>query len=408
MRKLILFLTLILSLSSFGQPFGNEWIDYNQSYYKIKIVENGVYRISFQTLNNNGVPVSAINPKNFQLFVKGKEVAIYIKGEDDNSFDLNDYIEFYGEGNDGWLDTALYKGRNNQPNPYYSLINDTISYFLTWNSSVTNLRYQEENAIDFGNYFAAPYILKEKLQVYNSNYYDGKILSSKATSPEYTKAEGWMDSPIALGQRKNKTISAPNRYTGGPFVDFEIQVVGASDWKGVNNGDHHLRITFGSQLVDEIFEGYELKKINRSFSPTEIIKGNNVIGFESIDDLGAGVDRTALAYMKITYPHTLNLNSEFYYEFLLEDGTVQNAQYLEMILFNGGSNPILYDLTNHKKIRVIETLANYKMIVPNGNGIKKCVILNENEIKNITQIFPVEETGTFTNVGANISDAAFL
>lgn len=408
MRKLILFFIVIFSSPSFSQPFGNEWINYNQSYFKIKIVENGVYRISFQTLNNNGVPVSTINPKNFQLFARGKEVAIYIKGEADNDFGLTDYIEFYGEGNNGWLDTALYKGRDNQPNPYYSLINDTISYFLTWNNSTNNLRYQEENAIDFGNYFAAPYILKENIQVYNSNYYDGKILPSRATSPEYTQSEGWMDSPITLGQSKTKSISTPNRYTGGPFVDFEIQVVGASDWQSINNGDHHLRITFGSQLVDEIFEGYELKKINRSFSPTEIVRGNNLIVFESVNDLGVGVDRTALAYMKITYPHTLNLNNESYYEFLLENGTLQNAQYLEMLLFNGGTSPILYDLTNRKKIRVVETLSNYKMIVPNGNGIKKCVILNENQVKNVTQIFPVEETGTFTNHSSNITDTAFL
>jgi hypothetical protein len=150
-KKLVLLFAIIYNLSSFAQPFGNEWINYNQSYYKIKIVENGVYRISFQTLNDNGVPLGTINPKNFQLFAKGKEVAMYIKGEADNSLAHNDYIEFYGEGNAGWLDTALYEGRNNQPNPYYSLINDTISYFLTWNYSSSNIRYQEENAIDIGN-----------------------------------------------------------------------------------------------------------------------------------------------------------------------------------------------------------------------------------------------------------------
>ena len=408
MNKLILFCTLLFSLSSFSQPFGNEWINYSQNYYKIPIAENGVYRISFQTLLAAGVPVTNVNPSNYQLFVKGEEVPLYIKGESDGVFDVADYIEFYGEKNDGWLDTALYEGRLNQPNPYFSLINDTINYFLTWKSSGTPARYQEENAIDFGNYLQAPFIFNEILQVYNSNYYDGKILSSQATNPEYTSAEGWMDGPISLGDVKFKSISTPNRYTGGPFVDFEIQVVGASDWQAAPNGDHHLRITFGTQVVDEIFEGYQLKKINRSFSPTELSRANNLIRFESVDDLNVGVDRTALAYMKIRYPQSLSLSNSSYYEFYVEDANLQSAQYLELLFFNGGPNAILYDVTNRKKIRVVETLNNHKMIIPNGGGIKKCVVLNESQVKNISEITPVEGTGTFTNHSINITDSAFL
>ena len=408
MKKLILFLAFLSTLPTFAQPFGNEWIDYSQSYYNIPIAENGVYRISFQTLLAAGVPVTVVDPNNYQLFVKGEEVPVYIKGESDGVFDVADYIEFYGNKNDGWLDTALYEGRLNQPNPYFSLINDTLNYFLTWKSSGNNDRYQEENAIDFGNYLKAPYILNEILQVYNSSYYDGKILNSQATNPEYTSAEGWMDSPITLGNVKVKTISTPNRYTGGPFVDFEIQVVGASDWQATSNPDHHLRITFGSQTVDETFNGYQLLKINRSFSPTELSRATNRIRFESIDDLNAGVDRTALAYMKIRYPQSLSLSNSDYYEFYLEDANLQTAQYLELVLFNGGANPILYDLTNHKRIRVVETLSNHKMIVPNGNGLKKCVLLNESEVKTISQITPVEGTGTFTDHSANISDSSFL
>lgn len=408
MRKLILFFTFLFTLPTFSQPFGNEWIDYGQNYYKIQIAENGVYRISFQTLLAAGVPVTTIDPDRYQLFNNGQEVPMYIEGDSDGVFDVTDYIEFYGKKNDGWLDTALYQGRLNQPNPYYSLINDTSIYFLTWNTSLNNSRFEEENAIDFGNYLKAPYILNEILQVYNSNYYDGKILSSRATNPEYTSAEGWMDGPINLGDVKFKSISTPNRYTSGPFVDFEIQVVGASDWQANPNDDHHLRITFGSQAVDETFEGYQLRKINRSFSPTELSRGNNLIRFESVDDLQVGVDRTALAYMKIRYPQTMSLSNANYYEFYLEDASLQNAQYLEILLFRGGTSPILYDLTNNKKVRVVETLSNYKMIVPNGSGVKKCVLLNENEVISVSKLTPVEGTGTFTNHGANILDSAFL
>ena len=102
MKKLILFFTFLSTLSSFAQPYGNEWIDYSQNYYKIPISETGVYRISFQTLLAAGVPVTSVIPSNYQLFVKGEEVPIYIEGGTDGFFDVSDYIEFYGEKNDGW------------------------------------------------------------------------------------------------------------------------------------------------------------------------------------------------------------------------------------------------------------------------------------------------------------------
>lgn len=408
MRILLSFFALFFTFHSYGQRFGNEWIDYAQTYYKFKISDDGIYRISYQTLQNSNLPLTSIDPRNIQLYTKGQEVPIHIEGEGDGVFNSGDYIEFYAQKNDGWLDTALYNGIDNQPNPYYSLINDTITYYLTWNSSITNLRYIEENAIDFGNYFAAPFVWRENLQVYNSNYYDGRILRSEATNPEYTKAEGWMDAPLTLGRERNKTISTPNRYVSGPFVDFEISVVGASDWQAINNGDHHLRITFGSQTVDDIFEGYDLRKINRSFSPTELVKGNNVIKFESIDDRNAGVDRTALAYMKIVYPHTLSFSNESVFEFQVDDASSQNAQYLEILFFNGGTSPVLYDLTNRKKVRVVETLSNYKTIIPNGGNRKRCIIVAENKIKSIGNLAPVGNNGQFVDYRTVSLDTSFL
>jgi len=82
-RKLVLFFAFIFSLTTFSQPFGNEWIDYSKNYYKLPIAENGVYRISFQTLLAAGVPVTTVDPNNYQLFANGKEVPLYIQGESD-------------------------------------------------------------------------------------------------------------------------------------------------------------------------------------------------------------------------------------------------------------------------------------------------------------------------------------
>ena len=408
MKRRLLFLFIIFSFfPSFSQSSSNSWIDYSQSYYKFNIAADGLYRINFQTLVDANIPLSTFDPKNFQLFARGEQVPIYIRGEADGVFNATDYIEFYATANDGWLDTVLYQSSVNQPNPYYSLFNDTIAYYLTWNNSTNNLRFTEENAIDFSNYFPAPYVLRELVQRFSSNYYDGESLSNGLLDPEYVPSEGWMDAPLTLGRTVTKVIQTPNLYTSGPLAQLEFRIAGASNFQAVN-GDHHLRVTFGNQLVDTIFEGYELIKINRSFSPASLNNGNNSIVFTSINDRNSTVDRTALAYIKLRYPQSLSFGNQSYYKFQLDNSLNQNGQLLEIAAFNGGSQPVLYDLSNRKKVLVIPSIGAYKTIVPNGSGRKTCVIANENQINLISDLKPVGQNARFTNYAATIQDTSFL
>ena len=98
MKRLLSVLFLFsLCLPAFAQPYGNEWINYSQSYYKVYIHENGVYRIDYNTLLSNGFPLGSVNPRNIQVFNKGIEQYIYIKRENANIFNPGDYIEFYAE-----------------------------------------------------------------------------------------------------------------------------------------------------------------------------------------------------------------------------------------------------------------------------------------------------------------------
>ena len=97
MLKLIILLSFIFCSFSnfFAQNFGNEWINYSQKYYKIPISTNGVYRINKQALVSSEIPIDAIDPRNIQIFHKGKEIPIYITtGQYLYLFENNDYIEF--------------------------------------------------------------------------------------------------------------------------------------------------------------------------------------------------------------------------------------------------------------------------------------------------------------------------
>ncbi len=68
-----------------------------QPSYKITLNQDGIYQLTYTDLLTAGLPVASINPRTFQLFNKGQEVAIHVAGQEDESFDEGDKILFYGQ-----------------------------------------------------------------------------------------------------------------------------------------------------------------------------------------------------------------------------------------------------------------------------------------------------------------------
>ena len=125
MRRIIsyfyLFLLLISSLL-YGQP--NQWIDFNQDYIKLKIAEDGFYRVTSIELEAVGFPSNLVAASRIRLFRKGIEAAIRVQPNPDGT--TLDYFEFWGKKNDGTSDTELYLP-NAQAHPYYNLFSDTAT-----------------------------------------------------------------------------------------------------------------------------------------------------------------------------------------------------------------------------------------------------------------------------------------
>lgn len=385
---------------------GNEWIDYSLNYYKFPITENAVYRIDYNILDQV-LPLNSISPDDIFIIGRGEEIPLYIKGDSDGSFDQGDYLEFYAMGNDGWLDTALYKGKNRQPNPYYSLINDSIYYFLSYDPNRNNKRFKEENSTDFSSYFNVGFVWKRHVSSFNSHYYDGEILASEGTDVEYVPTEGYMDQVVTAGNSRTHNIPSPNIYTSGPPLEFEIALSGQSNYGGINNGDHHLMIEFLGESIDTIFEGFKLLKIKKQLSPSTL-SSNNSFKIGSINDLGVPSDRSALAYIELLYPHSLHMENKSYVEFLLDDNHSQNAYTFNPQGFNSGSSPILYDISNSRRIKLSNSLSGYKSVVPNGAGRKKMVLLADSSAKYISEMQTVTASGKFTNYAAMNMDSAYI
>src|SRR6185369_15239278 len=135
-RRFLLWIVLFTSLLAKAQ-YNNEWIDYNKTYYKFKVGSTNLYRITQPMLNSVGI--GNVPADQFQLWRNGQQVAIFTSVAS-GAMGAGDYIEFWGEMNDGKPDTKLYSNPSFQISDQLSLETDTAAFFLTVNPAGGNLR----------------------------------------------------------------------------------------------------------------------------------------------------------------------------------------------------------------------------------------------------------------------------
>lgn len=87
--------------SSSIQDSTASWIDYSRTHYKLGVIKDGIHRITYSDLINYGISPASFNPKTLKIFRRGEQLPLFVKGEDDLSFDTNDYIEFWCDKNYG-------------------------------------------------------------------------------------------------------------------------------------------------------------------------------------------------------------------------------------------------------------------------------------------------------------------
>jgi len=132
-------------------------------WFKIAIAKDGVYKVDKNTFNQLGLNISNLSPQSINIYGNGGELlpssnlvprpddlqkcAVYFQGEEDNVFQDNDFILFYGKGPDKWERTP---GNSEEPSRwthkkhYYS---DSAYYFIRIDDSEP-LRIQQSPTTD--------------------------------------------------------------------------------------------------------------------------------------------------------------------------------------------------------------------------------------------------------------------
>lgn len=429
-RYLQLFLfSLCLSLPDApAQPYWNEWIKFNQRYFKITLAQNGIYRLNYSVLSAAGVPDS-IDSRHFQIFFRGEEQYIYVKDENgDHRINGSDYIEFYGRKNDGSLDSLLYKNHissypaSKHPNPYYSLFSDTSAYFLTWNWQTNNRRIFFVPDTFYAGFIPDNYFFKEDIQENHTDYYYGKSTAHNISFPDFHESEGWSGPGFGYG---GGVPNYPTKYTaifntsnlfagsGTAFVYIKLAVMGCSNDNGFP--DHVLQIKYrnssgGQTVIDNpSFDGYQL------YEGTYVISSYSFSASTSADiEVAAlpgnfGTSRHSVPYVVLKYPHNTNLEGKNYYEMYVPDNTQQGKTFYKFTNFNSGNSPVyFYDFTNNLRVPVLSSNGTYSVLVSNAGKEKFCVIKSENTPVPPFSIKPVRGTGYFKDYMLSATDSAYI
>ena len=411
MKKFLLGLLLITSFIAKAQVYNNQWIDYSKTYYKFKVGKTGLYRISQTNLSSAGLGSSPA--EYFQLWRNGKQVPIYISVAN-GSLSPSDYIEFWGEMNDGKPDKELYRDPKWQLNDKWSLETDTATYFLTTNTNISaNLRLQATaNNVSGTSLPVDAYFMYTTGKYFRDRLNPGYAVNVGTInesvflySSSYDKGEGWSSSDIVTtfsgacspAYGKNSIIFSNLhvfKSTSVPSPKFKIAVSG----NHVNQRRYNAKINSDS-VVGNIVNFFDYTIDSTDFSINSL---NGILDTVSVSNYTIpsatgcpAVDRMVIHQYEITYPRDFNFNGQSNFEFSLAPNAAGN--YLQITNFNyGTSTPVLYDLTNGKRYMAdISSAPTLKFVLEPSLQTRNLVLVNE-DAGNINSISSLQ-TRNFIN-----------
>lgn len=390
---------MLTHFSLFAQKqYGFEWIKSYQNYYKFKIIAEGIYSIDSTLLSQSGINLTGIDPKRFQVFRNGIEVAVFIHGQSDGVLNANDKIEFYAKQNDGTLDKQLYQQPQYQPHPWFSMVTDTAAYFLTIlpdTTVVKSKRFQWSSDTTFSQYTAQPYFIHEVKIYPTTKFFEGPDLANydqKYVSSEYLDGVGWADVELSAGQSNSYNLNTPfqSALSFAPLPTLSMKIIPINNAKGTSGNNHHVSISIGpdnasfSKIKDWTFQAYDVQRIDTTFLKTQIGNTQTTFKIDVINDLGALADADALSYIKLNYARQYNLGNETKILFTNAQLTSQKS-FINFKNYGNGSftTPIFFDFTSNQRIKGVYRSGN-ALALDTNTGVPSQIFLIDS-----TQIIPI-------------------
>ena len=281
-----------------------------------------MYHITQPKLQRAGVPVGQLDPRSIQLFHRGIEQAIIVAGEADGRFDAGDYLEFYGRGNDGLADSALYRGSGPngspaQPHTYFSLFSDTTAYFLTWRTTGQPGRRMGAYADTVGAELTPePFHWADDIRLFTSTY-PGYAAGSapKIEYSHYEPGEGHTGPIQQTGLPYVNEFPLSNAYRTGPIQavptpQLDILLVGRDYTRHRVTGSVGPQTGQLRRFGQVSFGEYDNAHLRDSLNWTDVSPTGQLLISTSSEADSLGPDRYSVSLIHLRYPQTITADGQ--------------------------------------------------------------------------------------------------
>lgn len=394
MKKIFTLLLLLTVFTAGAQQFNNEWIRYQQTYYKFKVGSTGVFRIPKSVLDAAGIGNTQV--QFFELWRNGQQVPFY-PSVSSGVLPANGFIEFWGRTNDGKPDNPMYRDPAYQHTAASSLVTDSSTYFLSVNTNQSGFMiFDGSNDVSSNTLPLEPYFM------YTRGYYPkvrmnqgfAAVVGEYVYSSSYDKGEYWSSTGVLRTNPVLVTETDMRVYAAGPASSLRF---GGS---GLALNPRSVKVSVNNTVIkDTVMDYFNDIHTAVPISTSLIAAGSANVLFENTSTVPG--DRYVVSYYELTYPRTFDFGGKTNFEFKLPAD--DDGYYIEITNFNYGSvAPVLYDLSfGTRYVGDISTPGRVKFVLPASTSETNYVLVNE-EAGNATTV-----NSLTTRNFVKFSDAAF-
>lgn len=375
LKKNLILSILLLSQHLLAQSYN--WITPNKTYLKLYVVQDGIYRINKSDFTQAGINTSNIDPRTVKVYYKGLQIPVYFEGEQDGSFDEQDFLDFYGSRNYGGLtntfhDSSGYNVVHYITDEYFNLYSDTSVYWIGWDGA-NGIRYTlKGDPITQSyqpNYF---YCLKhfERDLFYDLGETTNRNYDFRYFNTEKVSGEGWYQNILSpsTGYIVNETFSTPYLQSGSQLCYLRIFAYPGS--RDTSFNEHRLILKINSNTVATLFRNdYQRFDTTVTFQSSLLSNSSpNTLTIQYSPTFG-NPNATPVLYFdcsRINYPRKFSFDSS-QVKIRLDD-TDTTLKTFKISSFNANQPIYAYDIKNNIKITSYSSNADTLSFTGKSNG----------------------------------------
>jgi hypothetical protein len=327
--------------------------------YKIAVDHDGIYQLTYIDLKNAGMDVGTVDPRNFHLSSQGQDVAIYIVGEADGSFDFGDSIKFYGQKFYGDHLAQEYAIESTQWMTYSHQLSD--GSFTLWHpeSNATMLeKYTDENVywLSVGTtpgLRMAPLSSASEMSDPVPPYFTATVHAGQSHewyTYNFSSEDTWFWDRIRTETTRTytTTLSAVASVPVSATIRGEVVARTFSN----HEYDHHTQFRLNNQPIDDKYwNGISRYSFETQISQSSLVEGENQLKLSVLLDAYEyqPADDLYFDWFEIDYAHLFKVHDDYLAFSRDESG---GPWWYEITGFSSGAADV-YEITDPLKPKMV-------------------------------------------------------